>query len=209
MPEMDGATATRLIRAGGLPDQPVCDQQVMIVALTANASEEDRSRYLGAGMDDFLSKPIDETALHCLLGRAIERQLARGHLLPRLPSEPPRMLARGQAELDALFGVAPVAAGLAAGQGARGEDLQRRLRSAFALDLAGRLAELDAALATRDSDGAGRLLHGFKGSAAYLDEAALHLLCTELEVAADGGHWARVALEMPRLHALLAEIGAR
>ncbi len=209
MPEMDGATATRLIRAGGLPDQPVCDQQVMIVALTANASEEDRSRYLGAGMDDFLSKPIDETALHCLLGRAIERQLARGHLLPCLPSERPRMLARGQAELDALFGVAPAAAGLAAGQGARGEDLQRRLRSAFALDLAGRLAELDAAMAARDSDGAGRLLHGFKGSAAYLDEAALHLLCTELEEAADGGHWARVALELPRLHALLADIGAR
>ena len=209
MPEMDGATATRLIRAGGLPDQPVCDQQVMIVALTANASDEDRSRYLGAGMDDFLSKPIDEAALHCLLGRAIARQLARGHLLPPLPSMPPRLLARGQAELDALFGVAPAAAAPPAGQGTGSEALRRRLRRAFAQDLADRLAELDVALAARDSDAAGRLLHGFKGSAAYLDEAALHLLCTEMEEAADGGHWARVAQALPRLHALLAEISAR
>ena len=210
MPEMDGATATRLIRAGGLPAFPVRDQEVMIVALTANASEEDRSRYLGAGMDDFLSKPIDEVALHCLLGRAIERQLARGHLLPQLQFLPPRFMARGQAELDALFGVAPAAVVLAPvpKPGVRGDELQRRIRSAFAADLATRLAELDAALAARDSDGAGRLLHGLKGSAAYLDEAALHLLCTELEEAADGGHWARVALELPRLHAMLAQIAA-
>ena len=211
MPEMDGATATRLIRAGGLPDQPVRDQEVMIVALTANASEEDRSRYLGAGMDDFLSKPIDEAALHCLLERAIEHQLARGHMLPRLPFAPARMMARGQAELDALFGVAPagpLASAPPPRPGVRGDELQRRIRSAFAMDLAGRLAELDAALAARDSDSAGRLLHGLKGSAAYLDEAALHLLCTELEEAADGGHWARVALELPRLHAMLAEIAA-
>ncbi|WP_229507936.1 ATP-binding protein [Massilia sp. Dwa41.01b] len=53
MPEIDGATATRLIRAGGALDAPVLDQHVMIVALTANASDEDRDRYLACGMDGF------------------------------------------------------------------------------------------------------------------------------------------------------------
>jgi CheY-like chemotaxis protein len=64
MPEIDGATATRLIRAGGTLDAPVLDQHLMIVALTANASDEDRDRYLACGMDGFLAKPIDEAQLH-------------------------------------------------------------------------------------------------------------------------------------------------
>ena len=206
MPEMDGATATRLIRVGGWPDQPVRDQELMIVALTANASEEDRSRYLGVGMDDFLSKPVDEAALHGLLARAIERQLQRGFMLPRMPSSMPRNAARGQAELDALFGVAPKAGSAPAAPASRSGELQRRIRVAFLADLEGRLHELDAALAAQDQEGAGRLLHGLRGSAAYLDETELHMLCTEMEEAADGGRWTQVALHLPRLRALLAQV---
>jgi len=203
MPEMDGATATHLIRAGGAPEQPVHDPQVMIVALTANASEEDRKRYLGAGMDDFLSKPIDEVALHFLLERAIERQLERGHALPRMSFVAQRSAPQGQAELDVLFGVAPEASSQ---QGSRGLDLKRRIRAAFVADLSSRLRELDAAMAAQNKDAAGRLLHGLKGSAAYLDEAELHGLCTQLEEAADSGLWQQVGVHLPRLHALLAEI---
>ena len=206
MPEMDGATATRLIRAGGWPEQPVRDQELMIVALTANASEEDRSRYLGAGMDDFLSKPIDEAALHCLLGRAIERQLQRGYLLPAMPYRAPRAAAHDQTELDAMFGVAPPPVAPSAMR-ARG-DLKGRIRSAFAADLQARMQELDAALVAMDRDTAGRLLHGLKGSAAYLDETQLHLLCTELEEAADSGQWTLLAQRLPQLRALLAQIVA-
>jgi signal transduction histidine kinase/CheY-like chemotaxis protein/streptogramin lyase len=206
MPEMDGATATRLIRVGGWPDQPVRDQELMIVALTANASEEDRGRYLGVGMDDFLSKPVDEAALHGLLARAIERQLQRGFMLPRMPSNAPRASARGQAELDALFGIAPAIPAAAPAPSGRSGELQRRIRVAFVADLEGRLRELDAALAAQDSDNAGRLLHGLKGSAAYLDETQLHMLCTEMEEAADGGRWTQVAMHLPQLRALLAQI---
>ncbi len=206
MPEMDGATATRLIRLGGWPDQPVRDQELMIVALTANASEEDRSRYLGVGMDDFLSKPVDEAALHGLLARAIERQLQRGFMLPRMPSNAPRGAAPGQAELDALFGIAPAVPVAAPSPSIRSSELQRRIRVAFVADLEERLRELDAALAVQDSDNAGRLLHGLKGSAAYLDEMQLHMLCTDMEEAADGGRWTQVALHLPQLRALLAQI---
>jgi signal transduction histidine kinase/DNA-binding response OmpR family regulator len=51
MPVMDGLEATRLIRSGE-NDQPV------IIALTADAQEEDRQACLSAGMDDYISKPL-------------------------------------------------------------------------------------------------------------------------------------------------------
>jgi len=70
MPEMDGAEATRSIRAGGLPDVLVRNRAVRIVALTANASSEDRNLALEAGMDDYLTKPVREAQLRAVLAEA-------------------------------------------------------------------------------------------------------------------------------------------
>lgn len=60
MPEMDGLDATRAIRARetaqGLPRTP-------IIAMTARAMTEDRDRCREAGMDGFISKPLDQQAL--------------------------------------------------------------------------------------------------------------------------------------------------
>jgi PAS domain S-box-containing protein len=53
MPEMDGEQAARIIRNNYLHAR-----QPRIVALTAHALEGDREKYLAAGMDDFISKPV-------------------------------------------------------------------------------------------------------------------------------------------------------
>ncbi len=64
MPEMDGVQATKRIRQ--MPP-PRCD--VPIVALTAHALAGQREEYLAAGMDDYLSKPVNSAAL---LGKLAE-----------------------------------------------------------------------------------------------------------------------------------------
>jgi two-component system sensor histidine kinase/response regulator len=71
MPVMDGLTATRLIRTlprgGTLP----------IIAMTANAFEEDRNACLAADMNDHVAKPVDPEALY----QALLRWLPEGPLL--------------------------------------------------------------------------------------------------------------------------------
>jgi len=54
MPEMDGIEATRLVRE----QEAIEGGHQWIIALTANAMDGDRERFLGAGMDDYLSKPL-------------------------------------------------------------------------------------------------------------------------------------------------------
>jgi len=66
MPVMDGTTSARRIRAlGGWA------ARVPIVALTANAMIEDREAYLAAGMDGYVSKPVDAKELAAAIERAI------------------------------------------------------------------------------------------------------------------------------------------
>ena len=60
MPEMDGLEATRLIRAMDRADA----KAIPIIALTANAFDEDVQRSLQAGMNAHLSKPIKPDALY-------------------------------------------------------------------------------------------------------------------------------------------------
>ncbi|MGH8519320.1 MAG: response regulator, partial [Panacagrimonas sp.] len=77
MPELDGLDAARLIRKE-LPAQ----RQPQIVALTANATTEDREACLRAGMDGYLSKPIEPTRLAQALLAAGERLARRGSDIP-------------------------------------------------------------------------------------------------------------------------------
>ena len=63
MPEMDGLTATRMLRGIDLL------RKVPIVALTANAFAEDREACMAAGMDDVLVKPASKAQIMEVLQR--------------------------------------------------------------------------------------------------------------------------------------------
>jgi signal transduction histidine kinase/CheY-like chemotaxis protein len=69
MPEMDGLQATRLIRASGTAEA----SSVPIIALTANAFNEDIKKCLQAGMNAHLSKPINITELIDKLSRFLKK----------------------------------------------------------------------------------------------------------------------------------------
>jgi two-component system, sensor histidine kinase and response regulator len=67
MPVMDGLEATRCIRQ--LPDRP----GLPIIAMTANAMQRDRERCLAAGMNDFVTKPVDPEELFKVLMKWAQR----------------------------------------------------------------------------------------------------------------------------------------
>jgi CheY-like chemotaxis protein len=90
MPGLDGLETTRRWRVqetqAGLPRLPV-------LALTANATREDRERCLAAGMDDHLTKPMDRVALAEVLARYLGGTVASpdnpGPCVSSEPTAPP------------------------------------------------------------------------------------------------------------------------
>ena len=100
MPEMDGVAATKAIRALADPDRAA----IPIVALTANAMAGSRETYLAAGMDEYVSKPIDvkllNDVLHGFGGDGIEPSVPE----TATSGPAPKPVAERQDELAELVG---------------------------------------------------------------------------------------------------------
>jgi CheY-like chemotaxis protein/two-component sensor histidine kinase len=67
MPRMDGYATTRAIRAAESAEPGRSARRLPVIAMTAAAIEGERERCLAAGMDDFLTKPVDPAALAAVL----------------------------------------------------------------------------------------------------------------------------------------------
>ncbi len=92
MPVMDGLRATAAIRA--LPGEIA---KVPIIAMTANAFEEDRRSCLAAGMNDYLSKPVDPAELRRCLLNWVRPANAHSHSSPPVDTQETLLRARLQA----------------------------------------------------------------------------------------------------------------
>ncbi|MCB0016990.1 MAG: response regulator, partial [Anaerolineales bacterium] len=68
MPEMDGLATTGRIIQGNLAHQPT------IIAMTANALKGDKERFLNAGMDDYISKPVRINTIAAALEKAARQR---------------------------------------------------------------------------------------------------------------------------------------
>jgi CheY-like chemotaxis protein len=80
MPEVDGVAATAMIRE--LEQKSGAVQSVPIIALTAYAMTGDREKFLKAGMDSYLSKPLEMEKLSSVLDKWV------GHLEEKDNREP-------------------------------------------------------------------------------------------------------------------------
>jgi PAS domain S-box-containing protein len=72
MPEMDGIETARLIRRNSLSD----GRKIPIIAVTAHAMKGDRENFLSAGMDDYLTKPVDAKILAKTLQQVLGKKIA-------------------------------------------------------------------------------------------------------------------------------------
>ncbi len=110
MPELDGYAATAVIRQ----QEAATGQHTPIIAMTANAMPGDRDRCVAAGMDDYLSKPIQAAALEAVLQRwtPFRGGAAAGPQPSTAPEEP--------SEVPTLYGLSAAAG--ADGFGIRHDD---------------------------------------------------------------------------------------
>ncbi len=180
MPVMDGFEATRTIRArdNGGPRIP-------IIAMTAGALDEDRERCFAAGMDDYISKPVDVDKLGDILARWVPKAAA-----PDATARD-RTTPDGQGAHDAPSGAAEVAAAppsddvldLNRLQLLRelGPSLLPDAIRAFREEAGKSLATLQAALSERDFGTLAGSAHKLSGAAGNIGAVRAAALAKELE----------------------------
>lgn len=146
MPRMDGIEATKAIRGAG--------NDIPIVAMTANASEDDRLLCAAAGMNGFESKPVTKSQLARLISAfkvRTEATMSADTGLHAVSVAGPALNLRQAEIVEAL-----------------GEEAYNELLDAFFDDASQILADLAEAMAHDRSNDIDRLLHTLKGAAGNL-----------------------------------------
>ena len=173
MPELDGYSASQMIRD---PSSRVNNHDVPIIALTAHAMRGDRERCLAAGMDDYLTKPLDVAALREKLQRWLPEE------------EPASPVAEWTAD------TAPQTANVAVFDAAalqrrvlHDDELLRDVITSFCEDLPTRIEQLVSALRAGDMTAVKRHAHTIKGTSANVSADALSALALSIEEGADRG----------------------
>ncbi|NTU85420.1 MAG: response regulator, partial [Chloroflexales bacterium] len=182
MPELDGEEATRRIRAmGARVHQPY------IIALTAHALAQDREQALAAGMDDYLTKPVQLSDLRAALEQAVRPERRRAADAPPGALVQPQMSPihwRTLSELMAAIDAPPAEA-------------TALIRDLFRAELGRQIITLAAAITADDRPQVARLAHTLCGAAGQLGATALAGLARQIEQCARGG----AAPELARLGA--------
>ncbi|MEK6245181.1 MAG: response regulator [Pseudomonadota bacterium] len=190
MPDIDGMEATRRIRERLGAASP------RIIAVTANALPGDRERCLAAGMDDYLSKPIQMQALRTAIeqaGRSAAGSTAR-------PAEPaPEAAPPGAIDWSRIESLKPF--------DPDGSMVAGAIASFFA-DAPGRIRAIFEAHASGDAASLASAAHALKGSAANIGAARLQELSQGIESLAREGRLEGARKAIAGLEKSLAEARA-
>jgi CheY-like chemotaxis protein len=167
MPEMDGYTATRLLRAEAR------FKELPIIAMTAHALVEERQRCLEAGMNDHVTKPIEPEALFATLKRWAKTRETRPEAAPAKP-----VPAQGEIILPEIEGI-DVEGALKRVAG--NKRLFRSLLEQFAAKQGDAGAQIGRALQSGDQALAGRIAHTVKGVAGNLGMGSVQQAAEKVE----------------------------
>ncbi len=191
MPEMDGYEATRVIRARAN------GKTLPIIAMTAHALSSERQHCLDAGMNDYVSKPVDPDLLLETLSRWITPQPEQLIMIPHTKPEP----APDAAALpEALPGI-QVRDALKRTMG--NQQLLVELLGDFRRTYSDAPEQIRQLLARADNTPARRLAHSVKGVAANLSMPQVFAAARDLEAAIQQSDQTRIAAELENLeHAL-------
>jgi PAS domain S-box-containing protein len=184
MPEMDGIEATARIRA----QEKVTGGHLPIVAMTAHAMKGDRERCLAAGMDDYVSKPLQAKELY----RVMER-FSIDSAAEKQPSTPQ---SRSNHDGDEVFHYQ------AALRRAGGDaEFLRELVEVFLEECPRWVSNVEQSAEAGDVASLRRAAHTIKGAAASLHAAALTAAAEAIETAAAQGNLELLADQCTRLTA--------
>ena len=191
MPVMDGIASAKAIRASG--------NTVPIVAMTANASDEDRRRCSEAGMNGFESKPITLKRLRAVLGDfSGESRIAQHGREATAVSTPPTSQAGPWDQNRVAELVAAV-----------GEDGLKDLTVMFLADVPALLSQLAGAIESRDPAAMDAALHAIKGAAGNIGLSAIATFAQACRnTPPDPAMTARFAAEVARVDPYQNQIAA-
>jgi PAS domain S-box-containing protein len=164
MPVMDGYQATEEIRRR----EQSTGKHVRIIAVTAHAMQADREKCLAAGMDDYVSKPIDPDEL-------LER-LEAEQASAAVPVPPD---AAAQAKTEGVLRAFDTDGALKRARGKQA--LLQQMVQAFLKDLPGSLSDIDAAFAADDASRLERTAHRLRGAAIMLGAERVAEAAEQLE----------------------------
>jgi CheY-like chemotaxis protein len=148
MPEMDGYTATEKIRHD-------LSLQIPIIAMTAHALAGEKEKCLGAGMDDYISKPLNEEELYKLINK-----YARGNLVNDtsvIDLEYLKTLSKG----DEIF--------------------EKNMIRSFSLQMPEELSRLKSSILDKDYEQIGSIAHNMKSTLSFMGLNQLTPLLQQIE----------------------------
>jgi CheY-like chemotaxis protein/HPt (histidine-containing phosphotransfer) domain-containing protein len=185
MPEIDGTEVTRRFRER----ERGTGRRTPIVALTAHSMRGDRERFLAAGMDDYLAKPLRGADLYRVISRIASGLASR----PVPAAAPPAGADSGTADAVPLYDAADLADRM------EGDDeVVRAVLQVFLEESDGAIEGLAKALREGDAAAVRMAAHAAKGMAANASASRLRDACLELERDAAAGRLERAAVLVAR-----------